>query len=100
MKPRTIPPLVASRAKSVLLQIGQEETGQKMLRVAECWAADNTAPELEYVHELHRFLSCEYGFRVKNILPAKRGFYGETGNVQTGQTPALTLSGSAFYVPS
>ena len=100
MKPRTIPPLVASRAKSVLLQIGQEETGQKMLRVAECWAADNTAPEPEYMHELHRFLSCEYGFRVKNILPAKRGFYGETWNVQTGQTPALTLSGSAFYVPS
>lgn len=67
----------------VLLQIGQEETGQKMLRVAEYWAAENTTPEPEYMHELHQFLSCEYGFQVKNILPAKRGFYGETWNVQT-----------------
>lgn len=48
----------------VLLQIGQEEAGQKMLRVAECWAADNNAAEPEYMNELHRFLSCEYDCRI------------------------------------
>ncbi len=33
--------------------------------------------------ELIRFLSSEYGLQVKNILPAKRGFYGETWSIQT-----------------
>lgn len=67
----------------VLLQIGQEETGQKMLRVAECWARESTAAEPEYMSELRWFLSCEYGFQVKDILPAKRGFYGETWDIRT-----------------
>lgn len=67
----------------VLLQIGQAETGRKMLHVAECWAIENTATEPDYPKELFQFLSCEYDFRINNILPAKRGFYGETWDIQT-----------------
>lgn len=67
----------------VLLQIGQEETGRKMLHVAECWAAGNDVPEPEYMNGLLQFLSSEYGLPVKNIFPAKRGFYGETWDIQT-----------------
>lgn len=70
-------------AAFVLLQIGQKETGRKMLRVAECWAEENTAPEPEYMNELHLFLSCEYDLQIENIFPAKRGFYGETWDIQT-----------------
>lgn len=32
---------------------------------------------------LIHFLFSEYGLQVKNILPAKRGFYGETWSIQT-----------------
>lgn len=42
-----------------------------------------TISEPEYMKELLQFLSCEYGFQIKDILPAKRGFYGETWDVQT-----------------
>lgn len=69
----------------VLLQIGQEKTGQKMLRVAECWACENTksTKKPENLKVLIELLTLEYGFQVKNIVPAKRGFYGETWEVQT-----------------
>ena len=69
----------------VLLQTGQEETGRKMLRVAERWAFEHTgtAPESDYMNELANFLLCEYNFKAQGISPAKRGFYGETWNVQT-----------------
>ena len=67
----------------VLLQIGQEETGQKMLRVAECWACEKDTAEPAYPEELAAFLSSEYDFHILGITPAKRGFYGETWNVQT-----------------
>lgn len=40
----------------VLLQIGQKETGRKMLRVAECWATENTATELEYMNDCTDFI--------------------------------------------
>lgn len=53
-----------------------------MPRIAECWSTENSAAEPEYITELH-FLESEYGFRVKGIFPAKRGFYGETWNIQT-----------------
>ena len=67
----------------VLLKIGQEETGRKMLRTAERWAEGETAIKPEYMDCLRQFLLCEYGFQVKKLLPAKRGFYGETWNIQT-----------------
>lgn len=67
----------------VLLQIGQEEAGHRMLRVAECWAAANDDEEPEYIEELCGFLASEYGLTVKSLIPAKRGFYGETWSVQT-----------------
>lgn len=67
----------------VLLQIGQEETGLKMLRVAECWTDESTVKESKYMNELIHFLSAEYGLDVKSLLPAKRGFYGETWDIQT-----------------
>lgn len=65
----------------VCLLIGQEETGHKMLQVAECWAMETV--ESEYKNGLLQFLTIEYGFSVKDIFPAKRGFYGETWNIQT-----------------
>lgn len=65
----------------VLLQIGQAETGRKMLSVAECWTAESEDTKLEYKDKLIRFLSCEYGFQVTAIHPAKRGFYGETWDI-------------------
>lgn len=34
-------------------------------------------------NELEEFLQFEYGFQVKGIAPAKRGFYGETWKVHT-----------------
>lgn len=37
----------------------------------------------EFINELHQFLSSEYGLSVKNTLPAKRGFYAETWDIQT-----------------
>lgn len=69
----------------VLLQIGQEETGCKMLEVAEHWACENskTITKPDYMSELTEFLTSEYGFQIIGISPAKRGFYGETWNVQT-----------------
>ena len=73
----------------VLLQIGQAKTGRKMLRVAECWAAEAEDAELEYRNKLIHFLSCEYGFQVTAIRPAQRGFYGETWDI-------LTESGRCF----
>ena len=42
-----------------------------------------TVPEPDYMNELANFLLCEYNFKVQSISPAKRGFYGETWNVQT-----------------
>ena len=44
---------------------------------------EKIAEESEYMGELLEFLSCEYGFDVTEILPAKRGFYGETWDIQT-----------------
>lgn len=67
----------------VLLKTGQEEAGRKMLRVAENWAEGEAAGEPEYMESLGRLLAEEYGFNVKKLLPAKRGFYGETWNVRT-----------------
>lgn len=66
----------------VLLKTGQEEAGREMLRVAESWAEGEAAGEPEYMDSLSRFLAEEYGFNVKKLLPAKRGFYGETWNVR------------------
>ena len=65
----------------VLLKTGQEEAGREMLRVAESWAEGDAAGGPEYMDSLGRFLAEEYGFDVKKLLPAKRGFYGETWNV-------------------
>lgn len=42
-----------------------------------------TVPAPDYMNELANFLLCEYNFKVQSISPAKRGFYGETWNVQT-----------------
>lgn len=71
----------------VLLRIGQEETGQKMLQVAECWAHENVkaaiVPEQRAVEDLANFLLAEYGFVMWSIVPAERGFYGETWKAQT-----------------
>lgn len=70
----------------VALQIGQEETGRKMLRVAECWAAEKAAAEPEYITELLHFMASEYGFEVRDIFPKERGFYGETWEIQGENT--------------
>lgn len=43
-----------------------------------------TAAEPKYRNELLCFLSSEYGLNVEAILPAKRGFYGETWDIQAG----------------
>lgn len=39
-----------------------------------------------YINELSKQLTLEYGFAIRNITPAKRGFFGETWKVQTDVT--------------
>ena len=71
-----IPPLVVCRAKSAGA-------------AGEAWLANldtdgtGAAPESDYMNELANFLLCEYNFKAQDISSAKRGFYGETWNVQT-----------------
>lgn len=70
----------------VLLQIGQEETGRKMLHVAECWsgaAETDGTRKPDYEEDLIGFLFLEYRLTVYGIAPAQRGFYGETWKVHT-----------------
>lgn len=69
----------------VLIKIGQEETGGKMMRTAECWAWEEQAQDPDYLAAVAGMLSLEYGLETAQIAPERRGFYGETWRVRTGE---------------
>lgn len=51
---------------------------------AECRSDEENDTGNEYRGKLIRFLGREYDLQVTDILPAKRGFYGETWDIRAG----------------